>query len=271
MNILIPVIILGGLGILFGVLLALAGKKFCVVTDPRIEAIFSKLPGANCGACGMPGCMGFAEGLIKGSCTIDKCPASSEEARTIIAQILGVELKPKIKKSAVLHCHGGIRRAKNKFDYHGIKDCITANFVMEGPKACAYGCIGFGTCAGVCPFGAIRMNEEDLPVVDEDKCTACGKCVAACPKELFSLEDINKLYAVRCRSLDIGRKVTEVCSIGCIACRKCEKACPIKAIQIVNNLSVIDYGICNNRGECFKVCPTKTIARKENKIWLTRV
>lgn len=267
MDILIPVLSLGGLGMIFGVGLALAAKKLCVVTDKRLEEIYNKLPGANCGACGMPGCMGFAEGLIKGTYTIERCAVTQEEERKEIAEILGVELKTKVKTVAVLYCHGGKNRAKDKYNYNGIKDCIAANQVMGGPKACAFGCIGYGTCAAACPFGAITMNEEDLPVVNEDKCTACGKCVAICPKKLFSLAPVNKIYVVRCKSLDIGKRVLEVCSVGCIACRKCEKACPTGAIKVIDNLAVIDYNICGNRGECFRVCPTNCIARKENKVW----
>lgn len=271
MHILIPILILGGLGALFGAGLALASKRFCVVTDPRIEEIYAKLPGANCGACGLAGCIGFAEALIKGSCSVDKCVATEEEARLDIAEILGVEAKIKIKKTAVLHCHGGKSRVKDRFIYTGIRNCISANLIMQGPKACVYGCIGYADCARACPFGAISMNEEDLPVVDEDKCTACGKCVAVCPTKLYSLVPVTKAYAVRCKSLDFGRKVSEVCSVGCIACRKCEKACPVKAIQIIDNLSLIDYNICDNRGECFKVCPVNTIAKKENKAWVGKV
>lgn len=271
MNILASVLTLSGLGIIFGAGLALAAKKFCVIIDPRIEKIFNKLPGANCGACGLAGCMGFAESLIKGTCSIERCPVSQEENRQEIADILGIEVKAKVKTVAVLHCYGGNKRAKDKFIYTGIKDCIAANPVMGGPKACAFGCIGYGTCERVCPFGAITMNEEDLPVVNEDKCTACGKCVAICPKGLFSLAPVNKTYVVRCKSLDLGKAVTEVCSVGCIACGKCEKACPTGAIKVIDNLAVIDYNICDNRGECLKVCPTKTIARKEAKIWKTRV
>ncbi len=267
MAILIPILVLGGLGIAFGIGLAIASKKFFLVVDPRIAEVFSHLPGANCGACGMPGCIAFAEGLIQGTCTVEKCAVSNEERRRAIGKVLGIEVKTKIKRLAVLYCHGGKNRAKDKFDYKGIEDCVAANLVMQGPKACVYGCIGFGSCAEVCPFGAITMNDQGLPVVDENKCTACGKCVAICPKKLFTLVNVSKNYAVRCKSLDFGKKVMDVCSVGCIACRKCEKACPVKAIQIIDNLAIINYSVCDNRGECFKVCPTNAIARKENKIW----
>lgn len=270
MNIFISILVLGGLGVIFGVGLAIASKKFCVKLDPRIEEIFEKLPGANCGACGMPGCIGFAEALIHGACAIEKCAVSQEATRTEIAKILGVEAKTKIKKIAVLHCNGGSSRVKDKFVYEGVKDCIDAAMVMGGPKACVYGCIGYGGCAKVCPFGAITMSADGLPVVDENKCNACGKCAAACPKKLFSLVPAGKNYAVRCKSLDLGKDVMKVCSVGCITCHKCEKACPVKAIKIIDNLSVIDYTICDNRGECFKVCPVNTIAKKEHKAWKSK-
>jgi len=267
MNILIPILILTGLGIIFGIGLAIASKKFCIEADPRIEKIFQKLPGANCGACGMPGCMGFAEALIQGKCTVEKCAVAQDEAGHDIARILGIEAKAKIRQVAVLHCHGSNHIVKDKFFYTGLKDCACASMVMGGPKKCFYGCIGFGNCQRACPFGAITMREDGLPEVNEDKCTACGKCVSACPKKLFSLVPIKKKYAVRCKSMDFGKKVMDVCSVGCIGCRKCERACPLKAIQVIDNLSIIDYNICDNKGDCFKVCPTNAIVRKEDKQW----
>ena len=267
MNIIEPVVTLSTLGILFGVGLALASKKFCVKQDPRIEELFVKLPGVNCGACGMPGCMGFAEALINGTCTIDKCAVMHEDVRREIADILGIKFEPRVKTVAVLHCHGGNKRAKDKFIYTGISDCIAASLVSGGPKLCEHGCIGLGTCQEACPFGAITMSEEGLPIVDEDKCTGCGKCVASCPKGLFSLVPLGKVYAVRCKSLELGKVVLQACFVGCIACRKCEKVCPEGAIKIINNLAIIDYNICQNKGECFKVCPTKTIAKKNNSKW----
>lgn len=269
-EIIIPILALGALGVLFGVGLALAAKKFHVTTDPRIEKIVSYLPGVNCGSCGMAGCLGFAEALVQGVSTLEKCVGTQEESRSSIAKIMGVEANLKIKNVAVLHCNGGGVRAKDKYVYQGVKDCVCANQVLGGEKLCGYGCIGYGTCARVCPFGAIVMSVENLPVILENKCKACGKCVEACPKKLFTLKPVSKVFLVRCKSLDLGKKVMDACFAGCIACRKCEKSCPVKAISIIDNLAVIDYNRCENKGECFKVCPNKTIAKKENQIWVNR-
>ncbi|MFA4842260.1 MAG: RnfABCDGE type electron transport complex subunit B [Candidatus Omnitrophota bacterium] len=267
MEILTAILTLGALGAIFGVGLAIASKKFAVHIDPRLEKIQGLLPGSNCGTCGGAGCFGFAESVLSGKLPVDACRVSEDEVKEQIAKLLGKKIEKKVKKTALLHCHGGNKRVKDKFNYSGIEDCVAANLVLQGPEACVFGCIGFGTCARACPFGAITMNEEELPVVNIDKCTACGKCVAACPKFLFSLAPVTKTYAVRCKSRDMGKAVMEVCAVGCIACGKCEKACPTGAMKIIDNLAVIDYHICDNRGECFRVCPVNTIAKKENKDW----
>ena len=166
-----------------------------------------------------------------------------------------------MKTIAVLHCGGG-NKVKDRFIYNGPKTCAAANLVMGGQKECVYGCLGFGDCAKACPFGAITMGDDELPKIDENKCTACGKCVAVCPKKLFSLNPVDKPYYTNCMSLDFGKDVLSVCSVGCIACRKCEKSCPYKAIEIKNNLAVFDYTKCNNAGDCLKVCPTKAIQKR---------
>lgn len=270
MQTLIPILTLGCLGLIFGLGLALAYKKFAVEVDPRLEKIHGLLPGSNCGVCGGAGCFAFAESLISGKVGVEACRLAEEKTKETIAKLLGKTLEKKVKQVAVLHCNGG-RKVNDRFLYQGVQECQAANLVLGGQKECIWGCLGFGDCARACPFGAISMNEDGLPVVDEDKCTACGKCVAVCPKKLFTLADYNKIYAVRCRSLDLGKSVMQVCSVGCIACHKCEKACPVNAIKIIDNLAIIDYNICDNRGECFKVCPTKTIAKKEDKAWKARI
>ena len=264
MEILVAVLVLGSLGLLFGLGLAVASKKFCVVTDAHLQKVLYCLPGTNCGACGMPGCMTFAQALIKGKISPGSCRVMEEEARERLAEILGIKLEAQVKQVAVLHCGGG-NKVKDRFEYNGLEDCIACNLVMHGQKECVYGCLGFGTCERICPFGAIRMNEDGLPEVDADKCRACGKCVEVCPKELFSLIPLTSKVHVACKSNYIGRDTHKVCSVGCIACGKCEKVCPVDAIHVIDNLAVIDYNKCTSCGECVKVCPVKCIIMSEIK------
>jgi len=258
MEALIPVLTLGALGLFFGIGLAVSSRRFAVQIDPRLEKIHGLLPGANCGACGGAGCFGFAESILSGKISIDACRVAEEKEKGEIARLLGKKIEKQIKLSAVLHCNGGIR-VKDRFLYQGIKDCVAANIVLGGQKECAWGCLGFGSCADVCPFGAIRMSEEGLPVVDPDKCKACNKCVQVCPKKLFALIPAKQNVYVACRSHDLGKDTKAVCPAGCIGCRLCEKACKFDAIHVVDNLAAIDYNKCTSCGACVKVCPAKTI------------
>lgn len=258
MEILIPVLTLGFLGLIFGVGLAIAAKRFSVQLDPRLDKIQGLLPGANCGTCGGAGCFGFAEGLLSGKMSIDACRVSEEAVKERIAGLLGKKLEKKVKKIAALHCNGG-SKVKERFLYQGIEDCLAANLLLGGQKECVFGCLGFGTCARICPFSAIRMSKDYLPVVDKEKCKACNKCVLVCPKKLFSLVAATHNVIVSCCSHDLGKDTSLVCGLGCIACRKCQQSCPVDAIHVIDNLAVIDYSKCTSCGECVKVCPVKCI------------
>lgn len=259
--ILFSILILVGLGVFFGAVLAYAAKKFSVPVDPKIQEILSKLPGANCGSCGKAGCMGFAQALLAGELDLHSCSVMAEENRKSIADLLGLDLKEKERKVSNVHCCAG-SRAKDRFIYEGMKDCLAAHLVLGGQKECRYACLTYGTCARACPFDAIIMTEEGHPKVIEDKCTACGICVNVCPKGLFSLIpfeiDKARIY-VACNSKDNGKVVMTVCGVGCIACRRCEKACPDGAMKVIDNLARIDYSVSPGTDECAKVCPTKVI------------
>lgn len=262
MEILFATIILGSLGLIFGVGLAIASKKLAVQVDPKLDQVQHLLPGANCGACGNPGCFGFAENLLAGKSTLESCRVCSEEVKTKIAGIMGLALEKQTKKIAILHCNGG-KRVKDKYLYDGVNDCINANLVLGGQKSCVFACLGFGTCVKACPFGAISMSEEALPVVDKVKCRSCNRCVLVCPKKLFSLISVTYPVYVSCSSHDFGKDVKNVCAVGCIACKLCERACKFDAIHVIDNLAVIDYHKCTSCKECVKVCPAKTIRIRE--------
>ncbi len=262
MEIIIPIIVLGSLGLIFGVGLAIASKRLAVHIDPKLEKIHGLLPGANCGACGGAGCFGFAESVLKGELDISSCRVAEDKSKEEIAQILGKRLEKNVKRVAVLHCAGG-NKVKNKFNYRGIKDCLSAGLLMGGQKECGFGCLGFGTCERVCPFEAIKMSDSGLPVVDPNKCKACAKCVITCPKKLFSLIPVNSTVYVACKSHDLGKDTKAICPVGCIGCKLCEKACVFDAIHVNNNLAVIDYAKCTSCEKCIAACPMKTIKSRK--------
>lgn len=258
MHILIPVISLGAIGLVLGLLLAVASKYLSVEQDERIPLITEALPGANCGGCGFAGCSAFANAVVEGKAQITGCPVGGTKCSEELAKIMNVELAPVSENVAMVFCRGVNEAAKKKYIYEGFSDCEIANRLAGGDKVCNYGCIGFGNCVKVCQFGAMTVV-DGVAIVDPEKCTACGMCLAACPKSIIRLIPKDKEYSVRCTSQDKGNKMKDICSAGCIACRLCEKACPTGAIEVVSNIAKIDYSKCTDCGECFKKCPKKII------------
>ncbi len=259
-------VVLGFFGLLFGVGLALAAKKFAVEVDPRVEQVLEVLPNANCGACGYPGCSGFAKAVVAGEAPITGCTPGGKPVAEKIAAILGREVEAAGEAMvAVVMCNGGVR-ARDKFIYDGIADCRAAKIVADGQKLCPYGCLGFGTCVEACPFGALTMTENALPATDFDRCTGCGICVKVCPTGVMQLVPKRSAIYVACNSRDKGAFVRKACESGCIACRLCEKNCPYDAIHVSDNLARIDFAKCKLCGICIEVCPTKTILNKFPKV-----
>lgn len=258
-KILYPILSLGGMGLLFAIGLAFAYKKFEVKSDPKIEAIREVLPGANCGACGYPGCDGFAAAVASGEAPTTGCPVGGSSVVEDICRILGVEADEADETVAKVLCQGDIDNAKNKYVYMGIEDCAAASMLASGPKSCSYGCLGLGSCVKVCQFGAIHIDDKGIAVVDEEKCTACGLCVDACPKDLIQMVPKKSLVQVTCISKDKGKDVRGYCNIGCIACQICVRACKFDAIKMESNVAKIDYDKCTNCMVCAEKCPTNAI------------
>jgi electron transport complex protein RnfB len=239
---LIATIIMTGLGLFFGITLAVAHRVFHVEEDPRLDVIEGMLPGSNCGACSEAGCRAFAEKLLTGEHAPSKCTVSSEQAVTDIAAFLGVDAGQQEKLVARLACGGGLAQAKQIAEYEGYDSCRAAHLVGGGGKGCAWGCLGLADCDVACDFDAIRMNDNGLPVVDVDKCTACGDCVEACPRDLFSLVPLAQKLFVQCSAPLEGDEARSICSVACDACGRCAQDAPQQLIVMVNNLPQLDYG-----------------------------
>lgn len=259
-EILLPTGLIGGLGLVFGLGLAYASKKFEVKTDERVAKIREILPGANCGACGQTGCDGFAECVVAGKCDVTGCPVGGAALSNSIAEILGVKAEATVAKTARVMCSGTYTACKSKFDYSGIEDCTAAANLFGGPSACSYGCLGMGNCVRACPFGAIEIVDGVAKVI-EYKCKACEKCVAVCPKKIIEMVPVCGEYTVTCSSLDKGAVVRKNCSVGCIGCSKCVKVCQSNAISLNGTLAKINPEACTNCGDCMKSCPTGAIGR----------
>ena len=236
---LIPILTMSIMGLLFGLALAYAAKIFRVDIDPKIDMVTHALPGANCGACGMPGCASLAEAIVSGKSEITSCAPGGQGVYDKIAGILGMGVKVKKKKIARVRCNGG-KTSSDKYEYSGVKTCAGVNLLAGGNKECRFGCLGFGDCVTVCPFGAIFLNENNIPVVNGSKCTACGKCLKACPKKIIILEDADHGIYVKCLSHDKAAVVKSVCPAGCIGCKICEKLSG-GVFTVENNLSKVDY------------------------------
>jgi Na+-translocating ferredoxin:NAD+ oxidoreductase RNF subunit RnfB len=249
---------LGSMGLVFGAGLAYASQKFAVEIDPRAVAVRDALPSANCGGCGFPGCDGFANAVVAGLAPINGCPVGGAETTEKISVIMGIEAPTGDKQIARVLCNGGTN-CKDKFIYDGIKDCNAQIALNGGSKTCSFGCLGDGTCVDVCPFDAIFINDKGVAEVIPDKCTACGKCIEACPKKIIELVPYKQLTVVDCKNTEIGGHVKQNCSFACIGCKICEKNCPYDAIHVVNNLAKIDYDKCTNCMICVEKCPTKAI------------
>jgi Na+-translocating ferredoxin:NAD+ oxidoreductase RNF subunit RnfB len=256
----LTLIVLAALGIVFGVALALIAARFVVKVDPKVEQVREALPGANCGACGFAGCMGYAEAVVGNpDVATHLCAPGKSAVAEKIAQITGKKAEKVEPKIARVFCQGGTSLSQRKFIYTGVLDCTAAVLAAGGDKSCEYGCLGYGTCMRVCPFDAITMGRDNLPIISPEKCTACGKCVAACPKQVIELAQMSKAVVISCHSRDKGADTRKKCQVGCIACGMCVRTCPVDAITIENNLARIDHEKCVTCGLCVKKCPTNAI------------
>lgn len=256
--ILLAVLVVAGLALAAGLLLAVASVVMAVPRDEKAEALREALPGANCGACGFSGCDGYAKAMAHDGVKVGLCSPGGEAVAAATAAILGVSGQVEAK-TAMVRCGGCEEFTARKLHYHGIPSCAAANQFYGGDWQCNYGCLGYGDCAAVCEYGAISV-ENGLARIDPGLCRACGRCAAACPKSLIAILPGRARGVVRCSSHDKGAVVRKACSVGCIGCMKCVKVCPHDAVHVENFLASIDPEKCIGCGACAENCPVGCIS-----------
>lgn len=265
MNIvLITVICLGLIGLVSAVVLFFVAQRFKVFEDPRIDIVADALPAANCGGCGYPGCRNFAAELVRAK-TFDGlfCPVGGNSTMEKIAGILGRQAVAVDPKIAVVLCNGSPDHRPRTNHYDGTQTCIIAHNLYTGEAGCPYGCLGYDDCVAACTFDAMYMNPDTgLPVIIDAKCTGCGACVKACPRQIIELRKKDKkdrkIY-VCCINEEKGAVARKNCEVACIGCGKCVKVCTFDAITMENNLAYIDADKCKLCRKCAPECPTGSI------------
>ena len=259
--------LVAGIGAVFGLGLTYASRRLAVYIDPRIDIVAGLLPGANCGACGYPGCSGLAEAVIQGKADLSHCVACTPEAKQEIAAALGftreLPLSLELRKVARLACNGCNNNLTKPYNYKGIRECHVVARSFGSPDKCNYGCLGFGFCVNVCPFHAISLGANGLPVIDYEKCTGCGVCVQQCPQKVLYLSNALHKIHIKCNNRAKGKAAMTHCSVSCISCGLCVKKCPTQAItmkeDVNGSLPVIDRDKCIECGLCVKACPRHCI------------
>ena len=257
-TILITTLVITVIGIVVGAGLVFTGKKFYVEIDPRESAVREALPGNNCGACGYAGCDAMAAAIAKGEAPVNGCPVGGAASTAKIGAIMGTSAEAVERKTAFVRCKGTCEVTHNQGNYVGIMDCRTATLSGVNVTECDYGCLGFGSCAAVCPENAITVK-DGVAIVNRRKCVGCGLCVKACPRHLIELVPESKRVIVQCSNKDKGPLVKKVCTAGCIGCGICQKQCEFDAIHVTDNLAQVTYENCTQCGKCVEKCPVKVI------------
>ncbi len=260
-DILIPILIVVVIGLLSGLILAIASIVMAVPKDQKTEDIRAMLPGANCGACGFSGCDGYAKALATGEAKPGLCTVGGKDVADQISSYLGVAAASMEPHMSVVRCLGSNDNTGNRVNYEGITSCAAAAAVAGGPTNCTYGCIGLGDCMKACNYNALSVR-NGVAMVEPKNCVACGMCLKACPRHLLTLVPVKKQAVVLCSSCEKGAAVMKVCKVGCIGCMRCEKTCKYDAIHVTDFLAHVDSEKCVGCGECVSVCPRHIIALK---------
>ena len=249
------------LGTGFAIILLIASIKLRVIVDPKIEQIHEVLPNIDCGACGFAGCGAYAKAVSANPELLGKCAPGGAEVAKKIAEILNLQIsgtgglvRP------IVHCRAHTDDKTFYAKYDGIPTCTAAN-AQPNVQACKFGCLGYGDCTRVCKFDALHMV-DGLAVVGYEKCTGCGACAKACPRNLIEMVGFPQpnMMTVACMSKENAKTTRRMCKVGCIGCKMCEKQTDI--FKIEDNLARLDYEryeLSEQTETAMTKCPTGVI------------
>lgn len=228
------------LGTGFAVVLLIASEKLKVSLDPKIEQIHKALPNLDCGACGFAGCGQYAKAVLENPELLGKCAPGGQQVTEAIAKILNLQISDSgAPKRPIVHCRAHTADKTFYAQYRGIPTCTAAN-ALPNVQACKFGCLGFSDCVTSCKFDAIDIV-DGLAIVDYQKCTGCGACSKACPRNLIKMVPFSNenMMTVACSSKENGKSTRSMCKVGCIGCGLCAKQTDIFSVE--DNLAKIDY------------------------------
>ncbi len=155
-------LLFAALGLLFGVGLGWAARRFRVDSDPVVDQIEALLPQTQCGQCDYPGCRPYAEAIAAGEADINQCPPGGEAGVRALADLLGREPKPLDPE-------------------HGEEQPRTVAVIDEAR------CIGCTLCIQACPVDAIIGAAKLMHTVIESECTGCDLCLPPCPVDCIDM------------------------------------------------------------------------------------
>jgi len=170
---------------------------------------------------------------------VNGCTVGGSAVAEAVARIMGVAFDVSVQTRPVIHCGARAGQRKGRRPYRGVNRCSEANLIA-GIQGCTYGCLGFGDCVQSCKFDALYMD-DGLPMFDYTKCTSCGACVKACPRDLIELAPFQdeSVLVIACSSRDPAKVVRQVCEVGCLGCGACTKKSNVYGVD--RNLARIDY------------------------------
>lgn len=253
-EILLAILIVSGIGLIIGVVLAVASIVMAVPTNEKVDAVRAELPGANCGACGYSGCRAYAKAIVAGDAEVNLCPVGGKDVAVKLGEIMGVEVGDVERKVAVVRCMGSKDNTERRFKYQGAQNCRSATNLVGNLSSCVYGCMGLGDCVKICPYNAVEVCNGVARIITEN-CRGCGMCAAACPKGLIALVPIKEQALVRCQNFHKGAVARKDCNVGCIGCMKCMKVCEEGAVVVKDYHALVDPDKCTACGKCVAACP----------------